>query len=433
MKSHPIQFRNSFIYTIVIFSLLLATIYMNDCRCYSGMFFYNTGDIVKTIAILFPTICFEIAFVVCCIVGILKIKTSETPKKISILMALASLVVILLYVINIQVVVIKGYSTDLFEQNWEDVKNSYLNERYTENQHVTLSMGYIPNIQFTPFYVAQQKGIFADYSLEVEFDYGIAPDLVQLVAAGQKQFAITDGEQVLLARQQAMPVTSVLAYYQKVPISIVTLKTSDISQPNDLVGKKIGIPGLYGSSYTSLLAFLADQNIPTDSLTIESIGYTQVESLASGITQAVVVFSNNEPVLLQDLGYEINEIILSDYISLAGASLITNEQTIDESPQLVQAVVQSIAKAMLYTSQNPDEAFDIAVSQIPDLAPDDYATQRKILDKTIEVWQNPEVSGFGYHDPDIWAATQEQMKTIELLPQDSNLLQEAFTSYYLSD
>ena len=43
------------------------------------------------------------------------------------------------------------------------------------------------------------------------------------------------------------------------------------------------------------------------------LGFTQVETLLSDQAEAVVVFANNEPIQLANMGEEVNVIQVADY------------------------------------------------------------------------------------------------------------------------
>ncbi len=251
--------------------------------------------------------------------------------------------------------------------------------------HVKLPLGYIPNIQFAPLYVAVEKGYFKDAGIEIEFDYSQETDAVALVGADDLQFAVVSGEQVLLARAQGLPVTYVAAWYQQYPVAVVSKVDQNIKTPADLKGKKIGLPGLYGANYIGLEALLFSAGLTDKDVTLDSIGYNQVEALATDQEQAVSVYTTNEPIQLRAQGYDLNEIRVADYLQLASNGLITNEKTIANNPDLVRRMVKALLQGLADTIANPDEAYTLSKAHIPNLTDADATVQKEVLARSIDV------------------------------------------------
>ena len=107
---------------------------------------------------------------------------------------------------------------------------------------IRLPMGYIPDPQFAPFYVAVDKGYFAEEGLNIEFDYSFETDGIALVGANEVPFAVVSGEQVILARAEGLPVVFVTQWFQRFPIVVVSKEASGIASPADLAGRNVGVP-----------------------------------------------------------------------------------------------------------------------------------------------------------------------------------------------
>ena len=269
---------------------------------------------------------------------------------------------------------------------------------------IRLPMGFIPNIQYAPFYVAVEKGYFAEAGIEIEFDYSFETNGIKLVGAGETPFAVVSGEQVLLAREQGIPVVYVTAWFQDYPITVVAKSDSGIAALTDLAGKQVGLPDLLGASYLGLRALLDQAGIAESDLTLDSIGFNQVEALAAGREDAVVGYFSNEPIQLRALGYDVVEFRVADYVTLASNGLIANEATMSEDPELVEKMVGAFLRGLKDTITNPEEAYTISLAYVEGLEPDD-AVQMEVLTASIEFWK---AERLGEANPEAW----ENMKTV---------------------
>jgi len=297
----------------------------------------------------------------------------------------------------------------------------------TQLTTIRLPMGYIPNVQQAPFYVAVEKGYFRQAGIEIEFDYSFETDGVALVGAGKLQFSIASGEQVLLAREQGVPVMYVMAWYKDYPVAVAAMTDQGIRTPQDLRGKKIGLPGLFGASYIGLRALLNAGGLQESDVTLDVIGYNQVEALAAGREQAAVVYTANEPVVLRAQGYSLDVMRVSDYVQLASNGLITNETTLSDDPDLVRKMVQAILRGMADAAADPDEAYDICKKYVETLAQADAPVQKEVLAVSIEFWQ---LDPPGQADPAAWENMQKVLLEMGLLTREQDL-SKAYTNQFL--
>jgi NitT/TauT family transport system substrate-binding protein len=291
---------------------------------------------------------------------------------------------------------------------------------------IRLPMGYIPNVQFAPFYVAAEKGYFRKEGIDLSFDYKFETDGVALVGASQIPFALVSGEQVPLARAQGLPVVYAMAWWNGYPVAVAAMESSGIRTVQDLKGKKVGIPVLAGASYVGFRALLNSAGLVEQDVALEVIGYSQVEALIAGTVNAAVVYANNEPVQLEMRGYKVNVIRVADSVNLASNGLLTNETTLKNEPELVRAMIRAILRGVSDAIADPDAAYQICRKYVDGLAEND-PVQKQVLAATVEFWRSDKP---GRSDPAAWQNMEATLRSMGLLTQPLDITK-AFTNDYL--
>jgi NitT/TauT family transport system substrate-binding protein len=294
---------------------------------------------------------------------------------------------------------------------------------------VRLVMPFRPDVQFAPFYVAIEKGYFADLGLNVTIEHLPENEAVVLAGAGEVQFAVVSGEQVLLARAQELPVVYVMAWWNDYPVAVAVPEASAIYSPKDLVGKKVGIPGLYGASYIGFRALLSADGVSESETTLDTIGYNQVEAMLAGQEDAIVVYANNEPLQLQDQGFPIRLIRVADYVTLASNGLITNEETLAANPELVRKMITAILKGIDRAITNTDEAYEISKEFVEGLEQAQSDVLRNVLEESVSFWKTDQP---GVSKPDAWTNMHNILLEMGLLETPLNV-QDAYSNDYLPD
>ena len=288
---------------------------------------------------------------------------------------------------------------------------------------VSIGLGYIPDIQFAPFYVAQSKGYYRDAGLDVTFHHGIVNDLIGSMVLGHDTFVFASGDEELVVRSKGLKVVDVATIFQKYPVSLIVPANSPIHALADLKGHTIGEPGPFGSTHVGLLALLYQAHLTPNDVHIQSIGFTQVAALIGHHVDAVVGYSNNEPLQLQKQGFAVRTFAVSDYQPLVSNGIITTEGTQHNQPQLVQRFVQATLKGLKYVIPNPADAVQISKGYIPGMDP---VQAMSVLEATIPLWQSAN-GQLGYNDKATWQAMEQFLVTQNIIPSGEDFSQ-AYTN-----
>ena len=283
---------------------------------------------------------------------------------------------------------------------------------------ISVGLGYIPSVQFAPFYYAQQQGYYDQAGLQVTFRHGTDYDVIALVGEGDLDLGLADGTSVIPAVSNGIPVIYVATIYGLFPSVVFAKKSSGIAAPKDLQGKKLGIPGKFGSSWIMLQALLDSADLTPDDLHIvEYPDFGQGAAVTAGAVDAATGFRNNEPVQLRLTGAEVSVLTVDEITPLPGNGLIAGRAAVKDKTDALRGFIAATLRAMQEIKARPELGLDAAIQQVPDLAAA-RDVQAAILDATIEVWTGPaqQAHGLGAIDPADWQKSIDYMGSLGLVP-----------------
>jgi NitT/TauT family transport system substrate-binding protein len=166
------------------------------------------------------------------------------------------------------------------------------------------------------------------------------------------------------------------------------------------------MPGLFGSSYTSLQAVLQAAGLTENDVTIEQIGFTQVEAVLSNRVDVAMGFIINEPIILKNQGVAVSVLDAGSYNPAPGNGVMTTEKAL-ENPDLVKRFIKASQEAMALTLSDPQKAFDASKNYVQNLGDE----RMEVLMTSVQLYSSAytKENGLGFTNPEGW------QKILELL------------------
>ena len=214
---------------------------------------------------------------------------------------------------------------------------------------VSVILDWTPNTNHSGLYVAQAAGYYADAGLDVTLVEPGDTSGLQLLAAGQADFALSVAESLVPARAEGIPAVSVAAVIQHNTSSLVSLGASGITSPKDLQGRT------YGGYDSVLEKALISKLVECDGGDPSTVTFTALpgDDFRIGLTEKYYdtawIFNGWDAIRLRDVdGLDIRTLDFSDWTDCIPdwytPLIATAQDTIDDDPELVRSFLAATAK-----------------------------------------------------------------------------------------
>ncbi|WP_262794641.1 GGDEF domain-containing protein [Catenovulum sp. 2E275] len=282
---------------------------------------------------------------------------------------------------------------------------------------VKLQLRWLHQFQFAGYYMAKEKGFYAEENIDVELIEGgpnaLSP--IESVLKGEVDFAIT-GSGVVIERMEGKPVVALAAIMQTSPIVWITLKKDKINTPQDIIGHTVLI--MPPPESAELLIMLEREGLSSSTLNIQPTSF-DINDLISGKAQAYDGYISNEPYYLEQQGIEYNIINPKDYgINFYSDVLITSEQQATEQANLTMRFKKASLKGWEYALNHIDETIQLIHQKY---APQKTLAHLRFEARTIKELVIPELVQLGHMNPGRWQFIAQSYQQLNMTQAEVNL------------
>jgi putative hydroxymethylpyrimidine transport system substrate-binding protein len=289
-----------------------------------------------------------------------------------------------------------------------------------------VALDFYVNPDHAGLYVALDRGYFREAGLDVRPQAPSDPSApIKEVAAGRVDLAISYEPEVLLARDQGLPVKAVAAVVPTPLTSLIWLQGSGIAKERDLRGKTIATAGIpYQDAY--LQAILERAGLTTSDVNVVNVQQGLLPALLSGRADAMLGgFLNIEGVDLALRGKNptvtpVDQLGIPTYDELV---LVANSDTLSDNEQDIRLFIAALERGTDAAVAHPQEATTAILDAGKGLDPKITAAEVR---KTLPlIAPHGGKRPYGYMDPTQWEAFAQffaDRGVIKALPSTGDVL-----------
>lgn len=245
------------------------------------------------------------------------------------------------------------------------------------NQKVTLYLDWLNQFQFAGYYMAKENGYYNDLDLDVniiEYSKDANNDITQKVIKDEAVYGIGKSS-LIIDKFAGNDIILLSSIFQNSPMALISLSSSNIKTPKDLINKKIMITNDAKES-VSIKSLLMSEGVNFQDLNTQNFSSNEINDLINGNIDAITCYLSNEPFTLKQKNIDFNIIHPNNYnFDFYEGILFTSQKELKNNPIRAQNFNQASIKGWEYAFNNIEKTAKIIYEK--------YNTQNKSLELLI--------------------------------------------------
>lgn len=226
-------------------------------------------------------------------------------------------------------------------------------------------------------FAAQEFGWFKEQGLDFEFVPGAGGgDALKHVLAGNADFAFTNVEPILFGVEQGAQVQAVYNIYPKNVFNVVSRKATNVTKPQHLKGKRIGVYSMASGTRHNLLVILHAVGLRESDVEIVATGVLNFGPLMEGKVDATAATDTGLWAAEQKGLGEVNVLWARDYLDIPTDVFAVRAETAQKRAELVARFLRAYRRGSQWMLDNPTKAAELAVK---------YATDGQDVKRNLEI------------------------------------------------
>lgn len=233
-------------------------------------------------------------------------------------------------------------------------------------QPVKLTIGYPPATDFLPVYVAKEKGFFEKHGIDATpTRLPVVTNIPPAIVSGSVQIGMTTVPVLLQAVDGGLDFVLIAgaAHHTKASpfISLLARNEIKVEKPADLVGKKVGVPGINSVIDVFFRKWLLNNKVPLNQVTVIEAPLPQLPDLLKlgTVDLVAIVEPFRSRIVSTGVGYIAAEYFGEVDPDVLVSAWMTTRDWAERNPGAVQGFRSAIDEGLSFIRSNPGEAKEI--------------------------------------------------------------------------